>query len=321
MADTEISLNEKRSSFLCTSKPDGKAIVLVGPTASGKSGLALELAEQTGGIIINADSMQVYADVPTLTARPGGKELERAEHRLYGFLNDWENCSAAKWADLAAEEMRRAWKAGKLPILTGGTGLYIRALQEGFSSVPEVPEDVRRSVRRRFDEIGVEAFRAEMRQKDSTIRLTDPQRLLRAAEILEATGKPLSFWQSGESVKVIDASWFNIFVNPERESLYSRCNHRFEVMMRRGAVEEVEILLAKNPPPDSLILKAIGVREIGAYLAGQSSRDGAVSKAQQATRNYAKRQVTWFRHRFRADLETAEPNSAEILTKVLHFLA
>lgn len=293
----------------------------MGPTASGKSGLALELAERTGGVIINADSMQVYADVPTLTARPVGTELERAEHRLYGFLRDWEKCSAAKWADLAAEEMRRAWAAGKLPILTGGTGLYVRTLQEGLSALPEVPEEVRRSVRRRFDEIGAEAFRAEMRQKDASLRLTDPQRLLRAAEILEATGKPLSFWQSKESVKVIDASWFNIFINPEREILYERCERRFEDMMRRGAVEEVEILLAKNPPPDSLILKAIGVREIGAYLAGKWSREEAVSKAQQATRNYAKRQLTWFRHRFKADLETTGLNSPEILTKVLHFLA
>lgn len=306
---------------ICNPKQgQNKAIVVAGPTASGKSQLAIELAEKANGVIINADSMQVYRDVPTLTARPSPADESRAEHRLYGFLEPYELCSAIKWARLAAEEMKRAWADGKVPVLTGGTGLYIQTLCRGISPVPEVSFDVRQTVRRRFEKMGREAFIDDLRRRDPSFSFTDPQRLMRAAEVLEQTGKSITEWQKQPLEKVIEADWFSILINPPREILYERCNARFDDMMHSGAVEEVRILLAKNPPADSLVLKAIGVAEITAFLNGTAGAQEAAARARQMTRNYAKRQVTWFTRRFDADSVICNAKNAEILTKALHFL-
>lgn len=264
--------------------------------------------------------MQVYRDVPTLTARPSSADENRAQHRLYGFLEPYESCSAFKWAKLAAEEMKRAWTDGKVPVLTGGTGLYIQTLCRGISPVPETSAPVREAVRRRFEEMGRETFTDDLRCRDPSFIFTDPQRLMRAAEVLEETGKSITEWQKKPFEKVIEADWYSILMNPPREVLYERCNARFDDMMRSGAPEEVRILLAKNPPADSLVLKAIGVAEITAFLNGETTAADAAEHARRMTRNYAKRQVTWFTRRFTADSVVCNEKNEEILTKALHFL-
>lgn len=309
------------NSFLCSAKtPAKKAIVVAGPTASGKSALALALAEKFNGVIINADSMQVYRDVPTLTARPMKKETTRIEHCLYGFLEPREVCSAFKWAELAANEMTRIWNENRLPVIVGGTGLYIQTLQQGISPVPEVNTSIRQAVRERFEAIGKDEFLRDFQEKDKDFTFTDPQRLLRAAEVIEQTGKSITYWQAQPYKKVIEAEWFNILIDLPRELLYERCNARFDQMMQGNALEEVEALNAKNPPKDSLIMKAIGVRELTAFLNNEITKEEAVFQAQQMTRNYAKRQVTWFKHRFNADETVLNDKTEQILTNVLHFL-
>lgn len=317
------SLNEnKNGNSFCTSKNEkSKAIVFGGPTASGKSGLALRLAEKINGVIINADSMQAYRDVPTLTAWPSESERRKVDHRLYGFLDANRKCSAAQWAQAAAEEMRKARAEGKVPVFVGGTGLYIRTLEEGMSPMPEIPENVRAAVRARFSAEGYEAFLADFLKKDPSLRLRDPQRLIRAAEVFEATGKSIAYWQSLPSVKAVDADYFNVLILPPREVLYERCNVRFERMAKSGAENEVKELLAKDPPPDFPIMKAIGVKEFAAFLRGETTREEAIKRAQQMTRNYAKRQTTWFTRRFRADMIVSDGNFEQILTKVLQFLS
>lgn len=318
-----FSLNENQNgTSFCTSKNEkSKAIVFGGPTASGKSALALRLAEKINGVIINADSMQVYREVPILTARPSETEMQKIDHRLYGFLDANRKCSAARWAQQAAEEMRRVGAEGKIPVFVGGTGLYIQTLEEGMSPIPEVSDEIRAAVRARFNAKGYEAFLAGFLKKDPSVRLTDPQRLLRAAEVFETTGKSIAHWQSLPPVKVAEADFFNVLVLPPRTVLYERCDARFERMVQSGAEEEVKELLAKSPPPDSLIMKAIGVKELSDFLRGETTREEAVKRARQMTRNYAKRQTTWFTRRFKADITVSDGNFEQILTKVLQFLS
>lgn len=295
-------------------------IVVAGPTASGKSGLALDLARRLGGRIINADSMQVYRDVPTLTARPSPVEEKTAEHRLYGFLEPEENCSVFKWVRLAAREIESARADGRIPIVVGGTGFYLQTLIKGISPVPQADEDVRGRIRREFEILGYDRFLADFQKKDPSFSFTDPQRVLRAAEVLAQTGKSVTYWQSLPFRKEIDADFLCFLIQPPREELYRRCDDRFHQMMRGSAVEEVRILLAKNPPADSLVLKALGVSEIKAFLDGEITQDQAVDHACRMTRNYAKRQTTWFRHRFAPDYIVNDVKSRDILTKALHFL-
>ena len=295
-------------------------IVIAGPTASGKSGVALELAQRLGGRIINADSMQVYRDVPTLTARPSPAEEKTAEHRLYGFLEPEENCSAFKWVQLAAREIEAARTDGRIPIVVGGTGFYLQTLIKGISLVPPADETVRARVRREFEEMGHERFLADFQKKDPSFSFTDPQRILRAAEVLAQTGKSVTYWQSLPFKKEIEADFLCFLTQLPREELYRRCDERFEKMMCGSAVEEVRLLLAKNPPADSLVLKALGVFEIKAFLSAEMTRDQAIDHACRMTRNYAKRQMTWFKHRFAPDYIINDAKSPDILTKALHFL-
>lgn len=316
------SHNNDNDSLLCTSKNGKcKAIVFAGPTASGKSALALKLAERINGVVVNADSMQVYEDVPTLTARPSEQETEKVEHKLYGFLSCYDKFSVSDWIDEAARVTGEIASAGKVPVFAGGTGMYLQTLEEGISPLPDIPDEIRSKVRERFNQIGYEAFLSEFVQKDPLVRLTDPQRLIRAAEVFETTGKSIVYWQSLPFEKRVKADFFNILVSPPREVLYERCDARFDKMMENGAVEEVEALLLKNPPPDALVMKALGVREIQSWLNGETTREEAVMRAQQMTRNYAKRQTTWFKHRFKADLTLFDGNFDTILTNVLRFLS
>lgn len=295
-------------------------IVVAGATASGKSALALDLAERLGGRIINADSMQVYRDVPTLTARPSADDEQRAEHRLYGFLEPAENCSVFKWVGLAAREIEKALSDGRVPIVVGGTGFYLQTLIKGISPVPQTDENVRLLIRRTCEETGYDRFLAAFQKKDPSFPFTDPQRVLRAAEVLEQTGKSVTYWQSLPFKKEIEADFLCFLTELPRDALYRRCDDRFCQMMRGAAVEEVRTLLAKDPPPDSPVLKAVGVSEIKAFLNAEMTREQAVEHACRMTRNYAKRQITWFKHRFDADYTVGDAKSRDILTKALHFL-
>jgi len=295
-------------------------IVVAGPTASGKSALAAGLAAAADGVVINADSMQVYRDVPTLTARPTPREERGVPHRLYGFLEPDADFSVFKWVRAAADEIEKARESGKTPVVVGGTGFYLQTLINGISPVPQADEAVRRAVRDECETLGFDRFLAEFQKKDPAFSFTDPQRVLRAAEVLAQTGKSVTYWQSLPYEKAVKANFFCVLTDPPRAELYERCDRRFDRMMQSAAVDEVRALLAKAPPPDSLILKAVGVREIAAFLNGIMTCDEAAAHARQMTRNYAKRQITWFKHRFCADCVVSDAKSPDALTDALHFL-
>ncbi len=290
-------------------------VVIGGPTASGKSGMALDIAEALGGTIINADSMQLYADLDVLTARPGPADLARVPHRLYGVLPASERGSAARWRDMALAEIAAAHTAGRLPVVVGGTGLYLRSLMEGLSAVPAIPEEIRRAAHARLRELGGEAFRVELVGRDpasAKLNPGDTTRLTRAWEVLEATGHPLSHWQTQTADGAPEGLAFTVLVlDPPRDALYANCDRRFEVMMGQGALEEVRRLdaqaLEKSLDPDLPAMKALGVPELRRYLQKELSLEQAISLAQQSTRRYAKRQVTWFRHQ----LAARPPNPVE----------
>jgi tRNA dimethylallyltransferase len=279
-------------------------VIVAGPTASGKSALALALAEEFRGTIINADSMQVYRDLRVLTARPGPEAEARAPHRLYGVIDAADSCSAGRWRELARAEVLVARAAGRLPILAGGSGLYLHAWLNGLAAVPAVPQAVRIGARALHAELGGAAFRARLAEHDpaAAARLPagDTQRLVRAYEVVTATGRPLSEWQALPAAAppgAAPAPSPAIVLLPPREALYAACDARMLAMVERGAFDEVAALRARGLAPDLPALKAVGVRELGAFLDGAASRDEAIAAAQQATRRYAKRQYTWLRHR------------------------
>lgn len=280
-------------------------LVIAGPTASGKSGLALRVAEELNGVVINADSMQVYSDLRVLTARPSAEDETRVPHKLYGYLDGAEVCTAADWAADAVAEITTAHAAGQLPILVGGTGLYLKALMEGLSELPDIPDEVRAAARRLRLERGIEALYASLQEKDpegaARLKPKDRQRVLRAWEVVEATGTPLHVWQAKSSPKpAIKADFHRVLFRPDREDLYAACNSRFGAMLEQGALAEVETLMARGLDPGLPVMKALGVPDLAAFLRGEISQEDAVTKAQQRTRNYAKRQTTWFRTQFHA---------------------
>ncbi len=276
-------------------------VIVTGPTAGGKSVLALDLAEALDGVVINADSMQVYRELEVLTARPGAETLARAPHRLYGILSGHERCSAGRWRNLALAEIAAAQAAGKTPLVVGGTGLYLRALIEGLAEVPEVPAAVRAAAEARHRELGGPGFHAELAVRDpgmaERLKPGDSQRLIRAWEVLEATGRSLAEWQADGALAGDAAGYrfLRLVRLPPRAALYAACDARFLAMIERGALEEVRRLRALGLDPRLPVMRALGVRELGRHLDGALSLDAAVAQAQQATRNYAKRQMTWLR--------------------------
>ena len=279
------------------SKPKPPVALIAGPTASGKSALALALAEATNGVIVNADSAQVYRDLPVLSAAPGADELARAEHRLYGFLDGAMPCSAADWAQAARREIADVHAQGRLPILVGGTGLYLRALLDGIAPVPEIDPEVRRQVR----SASTEDNRARLGKLDpeaaARLKPADRARIARALEVVVSSGRPLAQRQQRREGGIGEAIALRpLILLPPRGWLYLRCDERFARMMEQGAVGEVEALLARKLDPDLPAMRAIGVREIAAFLAGELSGEDAIAAGQQATRRYAKRQYTWFAH-------------------------
>ena len=276
------------------------AIVIAGPTASGKSGLALRVAEEFGGWVINADSMQVYDTLRLLTARPSPADEARLPHRLYGVLPPSEVCSAARWAAMAAAAMAEAWAAERVPVLVGGTGLYLRAAMDGLSPIPEIPDAIRDESRALLARLGNASFHALLARRDPVMAARlDPgnsQRLARAWEVIETTGRSLAEWQAEPRQGAIAANWLALTLLPPRDSLYTACDGRFLAMMASGAIDEALAMATLSLDPALPAMKALGLTELIASLSGELPLAEAVERAQRATRNYAKRQLTWFRH-------------------------
>jgi tRNA dimethylallyltransferase len=272
-------------------------VVIAGPTASGKSALALALAQQIGGVIVNADSAQIYRDLRVLSAAPTDEELNSAEHRLYGVQDGALPCSAADWAAMARREIADVHSSGRTPILVGGTGLYLRTLLDGIAPVPAIDPEIRARVRT----APLEANRAKLRALDpnSAARLNpaDTTRINRALEVILSTGRTLAEWQQQREGGMIgEIELHPLILLPPRKWLYARCDERFTQMIDQGAVAEVEALLARRLNSNLPVMRAIGVRELSAYLLGETSLDEAIAAGRQATRRYAKRQYTWFAH-------------------------
>jgi tRNA dimethylallyltransferase len=272
-------------------------VVIAGPTASGKSALALSLAQQIGGVIVNADSAQIYRDLRILSAAPNDEERRKAEHRLYGVRDGAFPCSAADWAAMARSEIADVHSSGHIPILVGGTGLYLRTLLEGFAPVPAIDPEIRDRVRA----APVDENRAKLKALDPAaaerLNAGDTTRINRALEVILSTGRTLAEWQRARKGGIASAVELRpLILLPPRKWLYERCDERFAHMIEQGAVAEVEALLARKLNPNLPVMRAIGVRELSAYLLGEISLDEAVAAGQQATRRYAKRQYTWFAH-------------------------
>lgn len=279
--------------------------IIAGPTAGGKSALALERARTCGGVIINCDSRQIYTDLPILTAQPNAEDREAAPHLLYGVLPPGETCSAGAWVSLAMPLIEECFTRGLVPIVTGGNGLYIKALMEGLSPIPSVPPDIRAAAILRQKELGNPAFHAALAARDpATAALYHPMhtaRLIHAWEVLEATGRPLAEWQSMPKIAPPEDWMFDItLVLPPRDDLYARCDARFLQMLDQGAEQELADFDARveqgDVPGDAVLIKTVGAPALRGLREGRLSRKEAITLAQTETRQYAKRQMTWFRN-------------------------
>lgn len=279
---------------------DQRAILIAGPTASGKSALALRLADATGGTIINADSMQVYRELRVLTARPSDSDEARVPHRLYGHVPAAEAYSAGRYAREVAAVLEDVRASGRRPVIVGGTGLYFRALLRGLSPIPDIPDDVRDHWRGQAQRQDPASLHAELARRDpvmaAQLRPSDPQRVTRALEVLAATGRSLADWQAQPGVPVLDeADAVRLVVAPERDELYRRCDARFAAMLEQGALGEVAALSALRLDPGLPAMRALGVGPLQRHLNGEIVREAAQAAACQDTRQYAKRQLTWLR--------------------------
>lgn len=300
-------------------------LIVAGPTASGKSALALAAALVFDGVVINADSMQVYRELRILTARPDPDAESRVPHRLYGMLSVRDTCSAARWRAMAVAEIAAAHQTDRLPVICGGTGLYLRALTDGLSPIPEIPDPVREAVRERLAREGLPTLYAALEAVDpiTAARLPpgDTQRIARALEVHSATGRPLAEWQAVPAEGPPPGLRFmTILLQPPRAVLYAACNARLETMMAEGALAEVQALRQSGTDPTLPAMKALGVPDFLRHLAGDMTRADAVAAAQQATRRYAKRQSTWFNNQIIADLTIKEKYSEKLNDKIFSFI-
>ena len=286
-----------------------KIIIIAGPTASGKSALALEIAQKAGGVIINADSQQMYQQLRILTARPTEQEEALVPHRLYGTMSAAESCSVGAWLVFAKMEIDWALSQGLTPIVVGGTGLYLRALMQGIADMPETAPEVRAQAVNDFEAMGKDAFAARLREIDplffERLKVVDRQRLIRAYEIWLGSGKTLSWWQNQTVVAPYAADAFEVHkLELPREELYKCCDARVLKMVEQGALDEVKSLLKLDLSESLPAMKSVGVPEFSAHIRGKWSLEEAISKTQQATRNYAKRQLTWIRGQLKGVIVT-----------------
>lgn len=279
--------------------------IIAGPTASGKSALAIDTARGCDGVIINADALQVYDALPILTARPGNADLQAAPHRLYGVIPPTEICSATRWTDLAVVAIKQTLSEGRTPMLVGGTGLYLKTLMEGLSPVPAVPAEIRELMIERQRALGNPAFHAAFSEHDpvmaARLHPNDTQRLIRAWEVLEASGASLASWQAQPPRPPVPEWTYDVLIlDPPRDVLYDRCNRRFLMMMEQGALDEVQAYDGQMAQGAALaaggVTQALGFWPLRAFLHGECRREDAVAQAQTDTRQYAKRQVTWLKN-------------------------
>ena len=291
-------------------------ILIAGPTASGKSALALTLARKLGGIVINADSMQIYRDLRIITARPTAEEEQRAPHRLYGHIDAAESYSVGGWCAEVTAILESARRYGRTAIIVGGTGLYFNALTRGLAAVPRVPAEIRDTVRARLLNEGIAALHVELKERDpaAAARLMpgDRARITRALEVVLATGRSLLDWhEEGNKPPPLDpAGAAKIFLMPNRDALMQRIDARFDAMIAAGAMEEVRALAARNLDPELPAMKAHGVPWLIRHLRGEISLEEAVEGGKRDTRQYTKRQATWFRNQL-PDFQWVEPANAQ----------
>lgn len=277
--------------------------IITGPTASGKSALALAIAQHLPCVILNADSQQVYRDLPILSAQPSKIEQQQVPHRLYGHLNADEICTAARWCSEIIPEIHRAWNANILPILVGGTGLYIKSLMQGLAEIPAVEPEILHQLVLRSKNEGPETLHLELEKCDpetaAKLKIRDQQRIIRALSVFLSTKKSLSYWQKQPVTKPLpQANWQLFALCPDRNILYQHAETRFHKMLENGAIEEVQALQKLNLSPEKPILKSHGVPEITAYLNGKMTRDEMSEQAIRNVRHYIKRQMTWIRHQW-----------------------
>jgi tRNA dimethylallyltransferase len=295
------------------------AVLIAGPTASGKSRLAMELAEHLSGVIINADSMQVYRELAVLTARPSAADEMRIPHRLYGHVNAGERYSVGRFHEEAGAALVEARSGDRIALFTGGTGLYFDALMNGLSPIPTVSAEVRESVKRRFETMGREAFFEEFAARDpataAKLRASDTQRIQRGAAVLEATGRPLAEWQGVSGTPLLAGLRVaRLVLAPPRDVLLERINRRFEAMVRQGALEEANLLLGLDRTLPAA--KALGLPQLQEYLLGRITLEGAIAEGQSATRRYVKRQMTWLRNRMKEWTWFEEPQLSNIIAYI-----
>ena len=274
--------------------------LIAGPTASGKSRLALETARAADAVILNADSQQLYADLNVLSARPSAEDEAMAEHRLYGVADAADAWSVGRWTRAALDELAALDSEGRPALLVGGTGLYFLSLTRGLADIPQVAPEVRDRIQQRYDAEGEAAFRRVLAEVDpraeTAIAPGDRQRLVRALSVHDQTGRALSAFKADTRPLITPDRWTGLVVEPPRDRLYAACDRRVDVMIQTGALDEVRALLDRRLDPALPAMKAVGVRELGACLAGETPPADAVAAMKQATRNYAKRQLTWFRN-------------------------
>ena len=282
-----------------------KAVIICGPTGSGKSSLALNLAEKFKGVIINADSVQIYREIKVLSGRPTSDDYRQAPHRLYGVMSIFKPCTLGIWRKMALETIKECDLSGHLPIICGGTGLYIKFLLNELSPIPDIPPSIKLEAREKLEELGNENFRELLLKNDPVsacrIKLGDTNRLLRAWEVFRATTKPLSYWHEQSRETGSQDKFFKVCLMPKREVLYSKCDKRFLDFVELGAIEEAEALNFITASPELPASKTLGLLELIKYTKGELKLSEAIEQAQRTTRRYAKRQLTWFRHQFDED--------------------
>ena len=274
--------------------------LLAGPTASGKSALALDIARRTGAVIINADSQQLYADLRILSARPSEEDEMLADHRLYGVADAADAWSVGRWTRAVTPLLEQLRAEGRPVVIVGGTGLYFTALTRGIADIPDIPIRAREKADEQIDFLGEAEFRRRLAEVDpkaeTAIAPGDRQRLTRAWAVSETTGRALSDWQAETRPILAPGAYDRLVIEPDRDNLYANCDRRVTLMVEGGALDEVRALVARRLKPDLPAMKAVGVRDFAAHLAGKVSLKDAMDAVRQATRNYAKRQLTWFRN-------------------------